>query len=967
MNSTRTSNSSGAYNSRFGPEWLLRYARPETPGEVITFYSYKGGTGRSMALANCAGLMAEHWPADAKPMLLIDFDLEAPGLHQYLRDELPPPDSLHDHPGTLELFETLQRRVQIAVSACRTNGQTSGHLDDEACQQQIDELDFIPYPIKTHLPNVWLIKAGCFDSSYAQRLAGMNWQSLFAAAPGIFRALAARWAKDYACTLIDARTGISDTSGICTMLLPDVLTVVFTPNRQSLAGVDHLVRQAQAYRAQSVDLRTFRVYPLPSRVEQTSEDYRMTWRRGAVQHATFGTVEGYQPLFARLLGENHSDPDSNMNLKAGLDQYFDAVQVPHSPDYAYGERLCFGPQVANDRLSLRTAFEAFLPWMTSASQPWESPNKRLEELQLANWLDELEPSQADDSSNFSDWLSKLQAACGGIASPGFAIARDALAALCVSETGVNDSKHDVLAELLPQATLIHTLVLMQGEQWKEAADLFTRSMDNARQYGLPPAWEVVPSRWLQHQRADGASSYLHSWLKSGCGDAMQDWVEAVRLSRMQTWHWLGKLIEVFGDFQPVDVRRSKLISRLLEQQRTVLGDEHPETLSSMNNLASTLEVMREYDAARIMREKVLAIRKRVLGDEHPDTLTSMNFALTLKALGDLAGARTLQEQALAVNSRVLGKEHPNTLTSMSNLASTLKALGDLTGARKLEEQTLAIRRRVLGEEHPDTLTSTSNLASMLKIQGDLTGARRLEEQTLAVRQRVLGEEHPDTLTSMDNLASTLKIQGYLAEARALQESALAARQRQLGDEHTNTLTSISNLAVTLLQQGDLSGARTLQEQALAVHQRVLGDEHPNTLTSMSNLASTLKAQGDLAGARTLEERTLALRRRVLGKEHPDTLTSMSNVASTLSLMNEDGAARSIYEEVLAARTSVLGTEHPDTLESLSVLFLSAQKTQDPVAITSLLTRYPQSCSILFMQLPNHTSSRNHEGLASGSS
>ena len=57
------------------------------PGQIITFYSYKGGTGRTMALANCASLIARRAPVGPEGrrarVLAIDWDLEAPGLHRY--------------------------------------------------------------------------------------------------------------------------------------------------------------------------------------------------------------------------------------------------------------------------------------------------------------------------------------------------------------------------------------------------------------------------------------------------------------------------------------------------------------------------------------------------------------------------------------------------------------------------------------------------------------------------------------------------------------------------------------------------------------------------------------------------------------------------------------------------------------------------------------------------------------------
>ena len=72
---------------------------------------------------------------------------------------------------------------------------------------------------------------------------------------------------------------------------------------------------------------------------------------------------------------------------------------------------------------------------------------------------------------------------------------------------------------------------------------------------------------------------------------------------------------------------------------------------------------------------MLEARRRLLGAEHPDTLTAMNnLATTFEAQGDLAGARQLEETVLEARRRVLGAEHPDTLASMSNLASTLQSL-----------------------------------------------------------------------------------------------------------------------------------------------------------------------------------------------------------------------------------------------------------------------------------------------------
>ncbi|MFE5685086.1 tetratricopeptide repeat protein [Streptomyces sp. NPDC056512] len=77
--------------------------------------------------------------------------------------------------------------------------------------------------------------------------------------------------------------------------------------------------------------------------------------------------------------------------------------------------------------------------------------------------------------------------------------------------------------------------------------------------------------------------------------------------------------------------------------------------------------------ARDLDRDTLARRRRVLGEDHPDTLTSAgNLANRLAALGETEQSRTLAEEALARQRRVLGEDHPETLISAKNLALILQ-------------------------------------------------------------------------------------------------------------------------------------------------------------------------------------------------------------------------------------------------------------------------------------------------------
>jgi tetratricopeptide (TPR) repeat protein len=311
------------------------------------------------------------------------------------------------------------------------------------------------------------------------------------------------------------------------------------------------------------------------------------------------------------------------------------------------------------------------------------------------------------------------------------------------------------------------------------------------------------------------------------------------------------------------------------------------------------------------------IAHQELGEEHPDTLASMNNqAVVLHCAGDLAGARVLLEKVLEVHRRVFGEENTGTLQCASSLAKVLRDQGNLSSARKLLEQMLSVCGRVLGEEYPVTLISMAHLASILMDLGDLAGARTLQEKLLGVRRRTLGAEHPDTLSNMDNLAYTLYKQGDLSVARALLEEVLEVRRRVQGENHPQIVTSMNNLGVVLDDvQGNMAGARALLEKVLEVSRRVKGEDHPDTLTSMNNLAVTLYKQGDLASARELQEKVLEVSRRVKGEDHPDTLASMNNLARTLWELSEPAEALRLTQATAEGRARVLGPEHPDATGS----------------------------------------------------
>jgi tetratricopeptide (TPR) repeat protein len=225
--------------------------------------------------------------------------------------------------------------------------------------------------------------------------------------------------------------------------------------------------------------------------------------------------------------------------------------------------------------------------------------------------------------------------------------------------------------------------------------------------------------------------------------------------------------------------------------RRTLGYDHSDTASIFGNMYRDQGRLKEAEELEV---QVIETRKKVLGAEHPDTLTSMaNLASTFWNQGRWKEAEELDVQVMETRKRVLGAEHPGTLTSMANLASTYRNQGRWKEAEELEVQVMETSNRVLGAEHPDTLTSMGNLASTFWNQGRWKEAEELEVQVMETSNMVLGAEHPDTLTSMNNLAHTWKGHGRDTEALKLMEECLIVRIRILGTNHYSALSSRTTL------------------------------------------------------------------------------------------------------------------------------------------------------------------------------
>ena len=338
-------------------------------GTVYTFYSYKGGVGRSMALANVGVLLALSETEEKKrpKVLLVDWDLEAPGLDVFFqrakRANFVGNPSV---PGVLDLLEARAQNQVLPWRSCLMRADFAGASLDiiSAGSRPSDEGPVEPPPAPTQKRKASRKKSVEIRQSknYRQRVQKLDWPTLFSQHDigNYIWDLRNEWRAEYDFVLIDSRTGITDIGDICTVLLPDALVLLFVSNYQNVDGVRDIVDRARAARARlPLDRQLLMAIPVPSRDESQSEYYKtMEWRR----------------IYADRLGHLFADW---LHKDFAATDVLNSLYLPYKPIWSFGESLPVLDSEAElkDPLSLGSAYsrlaqllKTHLDWQAVASQ-----------------------------------------------------------------------------------------------------------------------------------------------------------------------------------------------------------------------------------------------------------------------------------------------------------------------------------------------------------------------------------------------------------------------------------------------------------------------------------------------------------------------------------------------------------------------------------------------------------------------
>jgi uncharacterized protein YjbI with pentapeptide repeats len=283
---------------------------------VVTFYSFKGGVGRSLALINVAEILADA----GYRTVVCDWDLEAPGLERYVYDDGELTQQLKRERGIIDLLQGYKERLSDATAA----------RSAEEFLQALERPSNLLVPIdskRRRAGSVALLTAGQrspedADRRYTIAVQEFDWTEFYEKWAGgswleFFR-------KDLESgseiILVDSRTGVTEHSGVCTHHLADIVVLLSASNDLNINGTvwmaDKLVQPelAALRRIDGVE-RGLTVLPVAARIEQTSQKNELTQFRSVFA----SKLVPYAPEWAR--------------------PHAIRLEIPYVPFYSFTERV----------------------------------------------------------------------------------------------------------------------------------------------------------------------------------------------------------------------------------------------------------------------------------------------------------------------------------------------------------------------------------------------------------------------------------------------------------------------------------------------------------------------------------------------------------------------------------------------------------------------------------------------------
>lgn len=540
--------------------------------QTITFYAYKGGTGRTLALTKAAGFLAD----EGKRVFILDLDLEAPGLH-------------------FKLLDNIQREA-----LCPGFVELAHQYVDDGYWASIDGHYVRVNRASEKGGEVLLMPAGrAFSADYWQKLTKLNWQELFGSERGtgvpLFLELRdkIRESCDPEFLLIDARTGITEVGGAALTLLPDAVVCLLSNNPESKWGTREAIRTiARTPRLRSQE--PVRVVPVLARFPygEDSESDRIKELLSYLNEPA--QQDGASPGFERIF-VLHSYRKLEVDEQSELD-HGEEKGGPLKADYhmlfteglgVTMDELAVGRSVEQAERAAGTE-EAFARWLEALDGLLEDPERAPADIQEA--LNGLEAAYSAQSK-YDEALPRLQRLMDRQGPPRIRTTAAQLFALALARIGrFQEISADILSIALEPSN--------DDEDTLQRASRLKEAYDAAALAGRYRSYEIMVIDLGRRWEAAGAPARAEEVLRSGLR-YFADWGDEGMMSDLPIRHRLANLLYEMERFEEAEAEL-----RETEVGYRRLGGSQSVPMQLQEDLARVLEAQNLPDAAEVVRKRL---------------------------------------------------------------------------------------------------------------------------------------------------------------------------------------------------------------------------------------------------------------------------------------------------------------------------------------------------------------------------
>jgi serine/threonine-protein kinase len=278
----------------------------------------------------------------------------------------------------------------------------------------------------------------------------------------------------------------------------------------------------------------------------------------------------------------------------------------------------------------------------------------------------------------------------------------------------------------------------------------------------------------------------------------------------------------------------------------------------------------ELDKAHVSWTELIQHQRQILGDNHPELAKSLlQKAGVLRYQGDLKQAMIKINEAHTINLKVFGDNNITTASSYNSLAVILYQTGDYPKAIEYMYKAIKIFEENQSDDYADTLELKTNLAALLLASKRYQEAETIAREVYNIQLKKLGETHDSTIYSQQTLAKALSSLGNLVEAQKLAENALENSIKHLGDKNPLTLGAYFSIAQIYFKQNKYN--QTLEQYQVILNKELIAENNPNHPRLMQSLAEVYTKINDKENAQKYHLKTLKSYENVFGKEHKKTV------------------------------------------------------------------------------------------------